>query len=191
MTINLEKGSRVNLEKENPGLSHLNIGLGWNVKRADGADFDLDASLLMVDEADKAIGADAFIFYNHTASQCGSVVHMGDNLTGEGEGDDEVIKVNLGTLPDNVIKLVVAVTIHDADTRSQNFGQVDNAFIRIVNDANNEEIVRYDLTEDYSAETSLVFGEIYKKDGNWRFVAKGEGFAGGLQAYLASYGLNT
>jgi tellurium resistance protein TerD len=191
MTVNLEKGVRVNLEKEAPGLSNLNLGLGWDIKRTDGADFDLDASLLLVGEDGKASDTDAFIFYNNTLSKCGSVVHTGDNLTGKGDGDDEVIKVNLAKLPDSVTKLVIAVTIHDADLRKQNFGQVENAFIRVVNNADNEEIIRYDLTEDYSSETSLVFGEIYKKDGNWRFVAKGEGFAGGLPAYFASYGLTT
>lgn len=189
MAINLNKGSRINLEKEAPGLSKLHLGLGWDLRKTDGVDFDLDASVLMLDNADKAIGEGGFVFYNAKTSTCGSVVHQGDNLTGEGDGDDEVITVDLTKIPENVEKLLVAVTIHDAETRNQNFGQIDNAFIRIANLDNGEDIARYDLTEDYSAETSLIFAEIYKKDGQWRAVAKGDGFAGGLSAFLGTYGL--
>lgn len=190
MAINLNKGGRVNLEKEAPGLQNLHLGLGWDIRKTDGAAFDLDASVLMLDDSDKAIGDGGFVFYNANKSACGSVEHMGDNLTGEGDGDDEVVTVNLSTLPAEVKKILIAVTIHDADARNQNFGGVDNAFIRVANKDNGQDIVRYDLTEDYSTETSLIFGEIYKKDDQWRFVAKGDGFAGGLAAFLNAYGLN-
>lgn len=191
MAVNLSKGGRVNLEKESPGLQCVLLGLGWDVKKTDGADFDLDASILMLDANDKSIGENSFIFYNNKTSACGSVVHQGDNRSGEGEGDDEVITVELSKVPANVVKMMVAVTIHDADARKQNFGQVDNAFIRVANKDSNEEIARYDLSEDYSAETSLIFGELYRKDGEWRFAAKGDGFAGGLSAYLATFGIES
>ncbi len=189
MAISLSKGGRVDLEREAPGLQKMVIGLGWDVRKTDGPDFDLDASLLMLDETDKAIGEGGFVFYNKLISSCGSAKHHGDNLTGEGEGDDEIITVNLSRVPTNVLKMLAIATIHDADMNGQNFGQVDNAFIRIVNDSDGGEIVRYDLTEDFSAETSVIFGEIYRKDGSWRFAAKGDGFAGGLAALLQTYGL--
>ncbi|MGI0115499.1 TerD family protein [Zooshikella sp. RANM57] len=189
MAISLEKGGRVNLAKEAPGLSKMHVGVGWDIRATDGSAFDLDASLLMVNSQGKGIGEGGFVFYNNTKSACGAIQHMGDNLTGAGEGDDEVIKVNLSSIPAEVEKLVIVVTIHDAESRNQNFGLVENAFIRILNDDNQQEVIRYDLTEDYSTETSLIFGEIYKKDGDWRFVAKGDGFAGGLGAFLQTYGL--
>ncbi len=189
MTIELSKGSRINLEKEAPGLENIHLGLGWDTKKADGAEFDLDACVLMLGENDKAIGSGGFIFYNSKTSACGSVVHQGDNLTGEGEGDDEIITVELSKIPENVQKLLVAVTVHDAEERNQNFGLVENAFIRIADKANDNDIARYDLTEDYSSETSLVFAEIYRKDGQWRAVAKGDGFKGGLTSFLSTYGL--
>ncbi len=191
MAVNLSKGGRVNLEKEAPGLQNILLGLGWDCKKADGTDFDLDASLLMLDAADKPAGDNSFIFYNNKTSPCGAVVHKGDNLTGEGEGDDEMITIALPKLPDNIKKMIIAVTINDAEARNQNFGLVDNAFIRVANNDNNEDIARYDLTEDYSTETSLIFGELYHKEGEWRFAAKGDGFAGGLSAYLASYGIDS
>ncbi|MCP4326750.1 MAG: TerD family protein [Psychromonas sp.] len=189
MAISLAKGGRVNLEKEAPGLKKLKVGLGWDVRITDGTDFDLDASLFMINKEGKAENEASLIFYNNKKSACGSIEHLGDNLTGEGEGDDESILINLELIPVGIEKLVVAVTIHDADARRQNYGQVDNAFIRIVNDANAEEVVRYDLTEDHSTETSLIFAELYKKEGEWRFVAKGDGFAGGLSKLLEVYGL--
>jgi tellurium resistance protein TerD len=191
MAVNLSKGGRVNLEKEAPGLQNVLLGLGWDARKTDGKDFDLDASLLMLDSDDKPLNDSSFIFYNNKTSSCGSVVHQGDNLTGEGEGDDEVILVALPKVPEKTSKMIVAVTIHDAESRNQNFGQIDNAFIRVDNNDNNEDIARYDLTEDYSSETSLIFGELYRKDGEWRFVAKGDGFAGGLTAYLATYGISS
>lgn len=191
MAVNLSKGGRINLEKEAPGLQNVLLGLGWDCKKTDGVDFDLDASMLMLDVDDKPVGENSFIFYNNKTSSCGSVVHQGDNLTGEGEGDDEVITVALSKVPENVYKLIVAVTIHEAEERNQNFGQVDNAFIRVANNDNGKDIARYDLTEDYSVETSLIFGELYRKDGEWRFAAKGDGFLGGLKAYLASYNMQS
>lgn len=189
MTINLSKGGRVNLEKEAPGLKAIKLGLGWDPRRTDGEAFDIDASVLMLDANDKAIGQEGFVFYNQLSSGCGSVTHTGDNQTGEGDGDDEAVEVKLDQVPENVQKILVAVTIHDAESRNQNFGLVDNAFIRVENKDNGEEIARYDLTEDYSTETSLIFAEVYRKDGTWRFGAKGDGFAGGLAAFLSSYGL--
>jgi len=189
MAVSLQKGGRVNLEKEAPGLAKMRVGLGWDVRKTDGVDFDLDASLLMLDASDKAIGQGGFVFYNNRTSACGSTVHLGDNLTGAGEGDDEQITIELAKVPANVQRMLIAVTIHEADTRGQNFGQVDNAFIRVVNADDNTEIARYDLTEDYSTEVAVIFGEVYRKDGEWRFAAKGDGFGGGLKAFLAAYGL--
>lgn len=189
MSINLSKGGRVNLEKEAPGLKSIKLGLGWDPRRTDGQPFDVDASVLMLDSEDKAIGQDGFVFYNNLSSSCGSVTHSGDNQTGEGDGDDESVEVKLDQVPENVQKILIAVTIHDADARGQNFGLVDNAFIRVENKDGGAEIARYDLTEDYSTETSLVFAEVYRKDGTWRFAAKGDGFAGGLAAFLSTYGL--
>ena len=189
MTISLEKGGRVNLTKEAPGLQKMQIGLGWDVRVTDGTDFDLDASLFMLNADGKASSDKSFIFYNNKKSQCGSIEHLGDNLTGEGEGDDEAININLETIPAEIVKLVIVVSIHEADARKQNFGQIENAFIRILNASSNEEVVRYDLTEDYSTETSLIFAEVYNKDGEWRFAAKGEGFKGGLPKILETFGL--
>jgi tellurium resistance protein TerD len=191
MAVNLSKGGRVNLEKSAPGLKNILLGLGWDVKKTDGDAFDLDASLLLLDENDKAIGEGSFIFYNNKTSECGSVVHQGDNLTGEGDGDDEIMTVAIDKLPKAVKKMTIAVTIHDAEARNQNFGLINNAFIRIANKDNNEDIARYDLTEDFSSETSVIFGELYLKDNEWRFAAKGDGFSGGLSAYLTSYGIDS
>lgn len=193
MAVNLSKGGRVNLSKDNPGLSKITIGLGWDDRATDGAEFDLDASVFLLDEAGKTIGGDdSLVFYNNLKALGGAIEHMGDNRTGEGEGDDEVVNIDLtaavGTNP-NVKKFAFVVTIHEADARNQNFGQVENAFIRIVNQASDAEMVRYDLTEDYSVETALIFGELYLKDGEWRFGAVGQGFAGGLDAALKKYGL--
>jgi tellurium resistance protein TerD len=187
--ISLEKGGRINLSKEAPGMTKIRVGLGWDVRVTDGTAFDLDASIIMVNAQGKAPNEGAFVFYNNKKSACGSVEHMGDNKTGEGTGDDEVISVTLSTLPAEIERLVVAVTIHEAESRNQNFGQIDNAYIRITNADTNEEIARYDLTEDYSTATSLIFGEVYKKDAQWRFSAKGDGFAGGLGKLLETFGL--
>jgi tellurium resistance protein TerD len=189
MAISLSKGSRINLSKEAPGLSKLMLGLGWDARITDGKDFDADVSVLMLGEDGKAIGDQGFVFYGAKVSGCGSVTHNGDNTTGEGDGDDETLDVKLDDIPENVSKLLVAVTIHEAAERGQNFGQIENAYIRMVNQDGGEDIARYDLSEDYSTETCLIFAELYKKDGQWRAQAKGEGFAGGLGDFLTSYGL--
>ncbi len=190
MALSLKKGQRVSLEKVAPGLSDIFVGLGWDTKVTDGGyDFDLDASVFLLGDNEKLISDNHFIFYNNLTSPDPnkSVQHMGDNLTGEGEGDDEVIKVNLSKVPSEVKKIVVTVTIHEADKRSQNFGQVSNAFMRVVNNSNQQEVVRYDLTEDYSIETALIMTELYRKDGEWRVNAVGAGYQGGLQALLDRY----
>ncbi|ELS04088.1 putative stress response protein, TerZ- and CABP1 [Xenococcus sp. PCC 7305] len=190
MALSLAKGQRVSLEKVAPGLKEIFVGLGWDTKVTDGgADFDLDASVFLVGNNEKLISDQHFIFYNNLTSPDAnkSVEHMGDNLTGEGEGDDEVIKVRLQKVPSEVQKIVVTVTIHEAQKRSQNFGQVANAFVRIVNASDNKEVVRYDLTEDYSIETALIMAELYRKDSEWRVNAVGAGYQGGLQALLDRY----
>ena len=173
MAINLQKGGRVNLEKEAPGLSNLHLGLGWDLRKTDGADFDLDASVLMLDQNDKAIGEGGFVFYNNPASACGSVKHLGDNKTGEGEGDDEVLTVDIKKIPETVNKILIAVTIHDAESRNQNFGMVDNAFIRVVNQTSGEEIARYDLSEDYSAENHLSLASFTEKKAPGALLPRG------------------
>ena len=192
MAISLQKGGRVNLSKEAPGLEQIAVGLGWDSRVTDGTDFDLDASVFLLDSAGKAGGEADFIFYNNKEGAGGAIVHQGDNTTGAGEGDDEVVEINLKSLRSNAPdreKLSFVVTIHEAESRSQNFGQVENAFIRIVNKADGKEIARYDLTEDYSMETAMVFGELYFKDDSWRFSAIGSGFAGGLNTACERFGL--
>lgn len=190
MVVSLAKGQRVSLEKVAPGLTEIFIGLGWDTKATDGgSDFDLDASLFLLGSNEKLISDNHFIFYNNLTSPDPdkSVEHTGDNLTGDGDGDDEVIKVNLKKVPNDVQKIVVVVTIHEAEQRSQNFGQVDNAFVRIVNAQTNQEAARYDLTEDCSVETAMIMAELYRKDGEWRVNAVGAGYQGGLQALLNRY----
>lgn len=190
MTVNLTKGQRVSLEKVAPGLKEVFIGLGWDINATDtGADFDIDSSVFMLGSNEKLISEQHFIFYNNLTSPDSekSVQQRGDNRTGVGEGDDEIIDVNLRTVPPEVEKMAIAVTIHEAEQRKQNFGQVNNAFVRIVNCENEEEIIRYDLTEDYSIETALIMAELYRKDGEWRMNALGSGYEGGLQALLDRY----
>ena len=190
MTVNLTKGQRVSLEKVAPGLKEVFIGLGWDINATDtGADFDIDASVFMLGSNEKLISDRHFVFYNNQTSPDPeqSVQQRGDNLTGAGEGDDEIIDVNLQTVPAEVTKMAIAVTIHEAEQRKQNFGQVNNAFVRIVNCENEKEIIRYDLTEDYSIETALIMAELYRKDGEWRMNALGSGYEGGLQALLDRY----
>jgi tellurium resistance protein TerD len=190
MSISIAKGGNVSLSKEAPGLTKILIGLGWDARSTDGADFDLDASGFLLNEAGKVRSDSDFIFYNQLKSSDGSVEHTGDNLTGEGEGDDEAIKVDLTRVPAEIQKVAVAVTIHDADNRKQNFGMVQNAFIRVVNDSDNKEIARYDLSEDYSTETALIFGEVYRHGAEWKFRAVGQGFQGGLAPLARNYGVN-
>lgn len=189
MAVSLSKGGNVSLTKEAPGLSKLHFGLGWDARSTDGAPFDLDASALVVGDDDKVLSSQHFVFFNNTKDPEGAVVHLGDNLTGEGEGDDEVIKVELASLPATAKKVVFVVTIYDADSRKQNFGQVSNAFIRGVNDADQKELVRYDLTEDFSMETAMVFGELYRHGDDWKFKAVGQGYAGGLTAVARDFGV--
>lgn len=190
MSISIAKGGNVSLSKEAPGLTRIVIGLGWDTRSTDGADFDLDASAFLLGESGKVRSDADFIFYNQLRSADGSVEHTGDNLTGEGEGDDESIKVDLSRVPAEIQKVAVAVTIHDADARKQNFGMVQNAFIRVANGDGGTEIARYDLTEDYSIETALIFGEVYRHGGEWKFRAVGQGFQGGLAPLARNYGVN-
>jgi tellurium resistance protein TerD len=189
VAISLQKGGNVSLTKSDPSLKQVLIGLGWDARASDGAAFDLDASLFMVQESGKVRGDHDFIFYNQLKSSCGSVEHTGDNQTGEGDGDDEALKVTLGSVPPEITRLVVAVTIHDADLRKQNFGMVEDAFIRIVNLDSKVEIVRFDLSEDYSTQTAMVFAELYRHQGEWKFKAVGQGYAGGLEAVAKQLGV--
>ncbi|MFT6914114.1 MAG: tellurium resistance protein TerD [Motiliproteus sp.] len=190
MAVSLSKGGNISLDKVAPGMKKLLIGLGWDERATDGSGFDLDASVFLLNADGKTRGEQDFIFYNQLKSKCGSVEHTGDNVTGEGDGDDEAIKVNLTLIPADIDKVAVAVTIHDAEARKQNFGQVANAFIRVVNDETNEEVCRYDLTEDYSVETAMIFGELYRHSGEWKFRAVGAGYQGGLGAMAREYGIN-
>jgi tellurium resistance protein TerD len=190
MTISLTKGQRVSLDKIAPGLTAAFIGLGWDVNKTDtGVDFDLDASVFLLNSQEKLISDKHFIFYNNLTSPDPdkSVKHLGDNLTGEGEGDDEAIIVDLRKVPQDVEKIVITVTIHEAAQRGQNFGQVTNAFVRLVDVETKEEVLRYDLEEDFSIETSLIMTELYRKQGEWRINAVGAGYQGGLQALLNRY----
>jgi tellurium resistance protein TerD len=190
MGVSLSKGGNVSLDKVAPGLKKVVIGLGWDARGTDGADFDLDASLFMV-KADGRVRSDSdFIFYNNPKSAEGSIEHTGDNRTGAGEGDDEQIKVDLSRVPNDVSKLVVSVTIHEAESRRQNFGMVSSAFIRLVNQDNDQEVVRYDLSEDASTEAAMIFGEVYRHNNEWKFRAVGQGFNGGLGPLAKSMGVN-
>ena len=190
MAISLNKGGNLSLSKTDPSLNQVLIGLGWDARATDGADFDLDASAFLLAANDKVRGETDFIFYNQTRSPEGSVEHTGDNRTSEVDGDDEAVKINLAKVPADVQKIAITVTIHDAENRGQNFGQVQNAFIRVVNDQTNVEIVRFDLNEDYSTETAMIFGELYRHNGEWKFRAVGQGYNGGLRAMCGQYGIN-
>lgn len=191
MAISLTKGQKVDLTKGNPSLSKILVGLGWDTNKYDGsADFDLDAAAFLLGENGRVPSDSDFIFYSNLKHSSGAVVHTGDNLTGEGEGDDEVIKVDLKSVPANINKVAFTVTIYDADVRNQNFGQVSNAYIRIVDETTGREIIRYDLGEDFSVETAIVVGELYRYNGEWKFNAIGSGFAGGLYALCQNFGVN-
>jgi tellurium resistance protein TerD len=189
MAISLTKGGNVSLSDAVPGLNKIKIGLGWDVRVTQGTEFDLDASAFLVGESGKVRSSDDFIFYNQLKSSCGSVVHAGDNRTGEGEGDDEEIFVTLNSVPADVQKIIFTVTIHGAEKSGQNFGQVSSAFIRIVNNDNNEEIARFDLSEDASTSTAMIFGEVYRHNGAWKFRAVGQGLAGGLETVAKQFGV--
>ncbi|MFI8143920.1 TerD family protein [Acinetobacter sp. ABJ_C5_2] len=190
MAISLTKGGNVSLTKEAPGITKTTVGLGWNPRVTDGTAFDLDAIAFLVNENGKVRADNDFIFFNNLKSSDGSVVHNGDNRTGEGAGDDETLSVDLSKVPADVSKVIFAVTIYDGQARNQNFGQVANAYIRVTNDAGGSEIARYDLSEDGSTETAMIFGELYKHGSEWKFRAIGQGFAGGLGPLAASYGVS-
>lgn len=191
MAINLQKGQKVDLTKGNPGLSKLIVGLGWDTNKYDGgADFDLDAAAFLLGDNGKVPSDSDFIFYSNLQHSSGAVVHTGDNLTGEGDGDDEVIKVDLSKVPASISKIDFTVTIYDAESRGQNFGQVSNAYIRVVDETTGTELIRYDLGEDFSVETAAVVGEMYRNNGEWKFNAIGSGFSGGLAALCRNFGVN-
>ena len=190
MPINLSKGQKVSLTKDNPGLNNILVGLGWDVNAFDsGTSFDLDASVFIADASGKCPSEKEFIFYGNKEHTSGSVKHMGDNTTGEGEGDDEQIRIILNQVPANLEKIAFTVTIYEAEQRHQNFGQVSNAYIRIIDEATNTELVHFDLGEDFSIETAVVVGELYKNNGEWKFNAIGSGFQGGLAALCSHYGI--
>lgn len=190
MAVQLSKGQRVDLTKTNPGLTKVMIGLGWDTnKYSGGAEFDLDASAFLVDANNRCQQDTDFVFYNNLQHPSGSVTHTGDNRTGEGDGDDEQILVDFSKIPANIDRIGITVTIHDAETRSQNFGQVSNAFVRVVNEEGGEELIRFDLGEDFSIETAVVVCELYRHESDWKFNAIGSGFSGGLAALCQNYGL--
>ena len=190
MGVSLSKGGNVSLTKEAPHMTAVSVGLGWDIRTTTGTDFDLDASAIAVGTDKKVLSDKHFVFFNNLTSPDGSIEHTGDNLTGEGEGDDEAIKVNLAAVPPEVDSIVFPVSIYDAESRSQSFGQVRNAFIRVVDQSNNNEIARYDLSEDASTETAMVFGELYRNGSEWKFRAVGQGYASGLAGIARDYGVN-
>ena len=191
MPVSLQKGQKVNLTKGNPGLSKVVVGLGWDVNQFDtGGDFDLDAAAFLLSDSGKVTKSEDFVFYGNLQHPSGSVQHMGDNLTGEGDGDDEQIRIELSKVPENLTKIAFTVTIYEPEQRRQNFGQVNNAFIRIYNEETGEELLRYDLGEDFSIETAVVFGELYKNNGEWKFNAIGSGYQGGLAALCQNFGVD-
>lgn len=190
MAISLSKGQKVDLTKTNPGLSKVIVGLGWDVNKYDGGnDFDLDASVFLLGDNGKVASDSDFIFYNNATGGNGSVVHTGDNRTGAGDGDDEQVEIELANVPANIQRITFTITIHDAEARSQNFGQVSNAYARVLNAGSNEELMRFDLGEDFSIETAVVAGELYRHNGEWKFNAIGSGYQGGLAALATDFGL--
>ena len=190
MSVSLSKGGNVSLAKADPTMTKVLVGLGWDPRATDGQDFDLDASAFLLDSTGKVRGDNDFIFYNNLSDAAQSVVHTGDNRTGAGDGDDESLKIDLPKIPADVDKIAFTVTIHDAEARRQSFGQVGGAFIRLVNDATGVEVARYDLSEDASTETAMIFGELYRHNNEWKFRAVGQGYAGGLKAMCAQYGIS-
>jgi len=191
MPISLQKGQKVSLTKDNPGLTKVLVGLGWDVNQYDtGGSFDLDTAAFLLGDNGKTASSNDFVFYGNLQHTSGSVQHLGDNLTGAGDGDDEQIKIDLSKIPANVSRIAFTVTIYEAEERRQNFGQMNNAFIRIVDESTGEELLRYDLGEDFSIETAIVFGELYKNNNEWKFNAIGSGYQGGLAALCANYGVD-
>ncbi len=190
MPVSLQKGQKVSLTKGNPGLTKVIVGLGWDVNGFDtGGDFDLDAAAFLLTDAGRVSDQKDFVFFGNLTHPSGAVNHLGDNLTGAGEGDDEQIRIDLSGIPAGITKIAFTVTIYEAEARHQNFGQVSNAFVRICNEATGEEMLRYDLGEDFSIETAVVFGELYKNGGEWKFNAIGSGYQGGLAALCSNYGV--
>ncbi|MEV7724030.1 TerD family protein [Streptomyces sp. NPDC101733] len=190
MGVSLSKGGNVSLTKAAPNLTAVIVGLGWDARTTTGVDFDLDASAILTNDQGKVASDSNFVFFNNLKSPDGSVEHTGDNTTGEGEGDDEAIKVNLAGVPADVAKIVFPVSIYEAESRQQSFGQVRNAYIRVVNQADNTELARYDLSEDASTETAMVFGELYRNGAEWKFRAIGQGYASGLRGIAQDFGVN-
>lgn len=191
MAVSLQKGQKVSLTKDNPGLNNVVIGLGWDINQFDtGGDFDLDACAFLLGDNGRVTRSEDFVFFGNLVHPSGGVQHMGDNKTGVGEGDDEQIRIDLSKIPDSISRVAITVTIYESEQRRQNFGQVNNAFIRIYNEQTGEEMFRYDLGEDFSIETAAVFGELYKNNGEWKFNAIGSGFQGGLAALCANYGVD-
>ncbi|MFC7960184.1 TerD family protein [Rhodococcoides kroppenstedtii] len=190
MGVSLSKGGNVSLTKAAPNLTAVSVGLGWDVRTTTGTDFDLDASAIALGTDKKVVSDQHFVFFNNLKSPDGSIEHVGDNLTGEGEGDDEVINVDLSAVPPNIDTITFPVSIYDADARSQSFGQVRNAFIRVVDKSNGTELARYDLSEDASTETAMVFGELYRNNSEWKFRAVGQGYASGLAGIARDFGVN-
>ena len=191
MPVNLSKGQKVSLTKDNPGLKNVVVGLGWDVNAFDtGGAFDLDAAAFCLTDSGKVSGQNDFIFYGNLTHPSGGIQHLGDNLTGAGDGDDEQIKIDLSRVPENITRIAFTVTIYEAEARRQNFGQVNNAFVRIFDEQNGEELLRYDLGEDFSIETAAVFGELYKNGNEWKFNAIGSGYQGGLAALCSNYGID-
>jgi len=190
MPISLEKGGNLSLSRAVPGLSKIEVGLGWDARTTEGSQFDLDAIAFLLGESGRVRGDADFIFFNNPKSADGCVEHMGDNITGIGDGDDEVIEINLKGISIDIAKITIAVSIHEADIRKLNFGMVNNAFVRVADKVSTEEIVRYDLSEDFSVETALIFGEVYRHGGEWKFRAVGQGYQGGLAAMARSFGVN-
>ncbi|MFB6617721.1 TerD family protein [Streptomyces sp. NPDC085524] len=190
MGVSLSKGGNVSLTKAAPNLTAVIVGLGWDARTTTGVDFDLDASAILTNDQGKVATDANFVFFNNLKSPDGSVEHTGDNTTGEGEGDDEAIKVNLAGVPGDVAKIVFPVSIYEAEARQQSFGQVRNAYIRVVNQADNTELARYDLSEDASTETAMVFGELYRNGAEWKFRAIGQGYASGLRGIAQDFGVN-
>ena len=191
MAITLSKGQKVSLTKGNPGLKHIVVGLGWDTNKYDGGfDFDLDSAAFLLDENGKVNADTDFVFYNNLKHSSGAVEHLGDNLTGEGDGDDEQVKVDLSLVPQNISKIAFTVTIHEALERRQNFGQVSNSYVRVIDEDTNQELLNYELGEDFSIETAIVVCEIYRHNGEWKFNALGSGFEGGLEALCKNFGVN-
>jgi tellurium resistance protein TerD len=190
MGVSLSKGGNVSLTKQAPGLTAVLVGLGWDARTTSGAGFDLDASALMLNASGKILSDEHFVFFNNLTSPDGSVEHTGDNLTGDGDGDDECIKVNLAGVPAEVDKIIITVSIYDAESRAQSFGQVRNAYMRVLNQADDAELARYDLSEDASTETAMIFGELYRHGGDWKFRAVGQGYASGLAGIAHDFGVN-